>query len=99
MSNERPTVALCTSMTGEKLPALVTGKSRKHRCFPKINLKSQAAIYQSNKKGWMIGALFEEWLKSFDAKMRCQNRHVLDDAPAHPVFNLPNVEVKFLHAT
>ncbi len=101
MSKERLTVALCASMTGEKLPALVIGKSRKPRCFKNIDPKTLPVTYRSNKKAWMNGALFEEWLKSLDAKMRRQKRHVLlflDNAPAHPVIKLANVELKFLPA-
>ncbi len=49
----------------------------------------------------MNGALFEEWLKSLDAKMIRQKRHVLlflDNAPADPVIKLANAELKFLPA-
>jgi hypothetical protein len=97
-SKERLTVALCASMTGEKLPALMIGKAANPRCFKNINVKAMHISYKSNKKAWMTSYLFEEWLRAFDRKMKRQDRHVLlflDNAPSHPTFQLENVKLKF----
>ncbi|XP_053391290.1 tigger transposable element-derived protein 4-like [Mercenaria mercenaria] len=56
-------------------------------------------MYKSNKKAWMTGEIFEEWLHWFDRQMK--GRKVLlfvDNAPSHPQVNLKNVSVKFLPA-
>jgi hypothetical protein len=52
-SKERITIALCASMTGEKLKPLVIGKCRKPRCFKSIDLKNFSVFYHFNKKAWM----------------------------------------------
>ena len=52
-SKERLTVALCASMTDEKLRPLVIGKSEKPRCFKKIRVESLPVDYKFNRKAWM----------------------------------------------
>ena len=68
-SKERLTIALCASMTGEKLPALVIGKCKKPRCFKNITPKALPVIYTSNKRAWMNSALFQWWLETFNRKI------------------------------
>ncbi|XP_052271459.1 tigger transposable element-derived protein 4-like [Dreissena polymorpha] len=100
-SKERITVALCASMTGEKLPPLVIGKSAKPRCFGKIKTEKLPVMYRNNKKAWMNTELMKEWLKSVDQKMRRQGRKVLlflDNAPSHPKISLQNVKIVFFPA-
>ncbi|XP_052260015.1 tigger transposable element-derived protein 4-like [Dreissena polymorpha] len=97
----RITVALCASMTGEKLPPLVIGKSAKPRCFGKIKTEKLPVMYRNNKKAWMNTELMKEWLKSVDQMMRRQSRKVLlffDNAPSHPKINLQNVKIVFFPA-
>jgi hypothetical protein len=46
--------------------------------------------------------LFNDWLKSFNFKMRNQKRKVflkMDNAPSHSVPNVLNVEIHFLPPT
>jgi hypothetical protein len=100
-SKERITLALCSSVTGEKITPLVIGKARQPRCFSKIKPDSLPVMYSHNKKAWMNGSLFESWLSKFNAKMKRQKRKVLlfiDNAPSHPHLEFPNVKLKFLPA-
>ncbi|KAK3106816.1 hypothetical protein FSP39_000437 [Pinctada imbricata] len=97
-SKERVTLALCASLTGEKLPPLFIGKSKKPRCFNSIKPESLPVIYKNNKKAWMNSALFEEWLRALDKKMKQQKRKIilfLDNAPCHPKLSLQNVKLQF----
>ena len=52
--------------TGEKLPLFVIGKSAKLRCFSGV--KSLPCRYRSQKKSWMDGDFFTEWVKELDRK-------------------------------
>lgn len=100
-AKDRVTVALCASMTGEKLQPLVIGKSAKPRCFGKIKVENLPVIYRYNKKAWMNGRIFEEWLKNVDKKMRRQKRKILlflDNASSHTELSLNNVKVVRLPA-
>jgi hypothetical protein len=49
-SKERVTLALCASMTGEKIKPLLIGKSRQPRCFKKIKPETLPVTYRYNKK-------------------------------------------------
>ncbi|XP_052791892.1 tigger transposable element-derived protein 4-like [Mya arenaria] len=97
-AKERITVALCASMTGEKLKPVVIGKARKPRCFGSISVDKLPVKYYSNKTAWMHSWCFEDWVKSLDQKMRAANRHILlfvDNAPVHPNITLRNVKLLF----
>ena len=97
-SKERITLGLCASLEGEKITPLVIGKSRKPRCFINVNPDSLPVMYRNNAKAWMTGALYEEWLRTLDRKMKRQKRKILlfvDNAPSHPKLDLPNVKVQF----
>ncbi|XP_045178721.2 tigger transposable element-derived protein 4-like [Mercenaria mercenaria] len=98
-SKERITVSLCASMTGEKLKPLVIGKAARPRCFSKIDPEKLPVTYRNNKKAWMTGELMTEWLRTVDKQMKKQRRNILlflDNAPAHPDFELNNVKLVFL---
>ncbi|XP_053403566.1 tigger transposable element-derived protein 6-like [Mercenaria mercenaria] len=100
-SKERITVALCSSMTGEKVKPLVIGKSRSPRCFGRMDVKTLPVDYYFNKKAWMNSYIYEEFLKSLNRKMKSQNRNILlfvDNAPSHPQVKLSNIKVQFLPA-
>jgi len=93
------TAAVCCNMTGtEKFPLFVIGKSQNPRCFK--NVKSLPVTYKANKRVWMTGELFEEWVVAFDRKMKRQKRKVLlfvDNCPAHTdVDNLSATKLVFL---
>ena len=97
-SKQRVTVLLCTNLTGtDKLQPMVIGKSLKPRCFK--NIKSLPVNYNANKKAWMTGTIFSEWLLKLDKAMKQKKRKIallVDNCAAHkqqPV--LKNVEIFF----
>ncbi|KAK6166482.1 hypothetical protein SNE40_023159 [Patella caerulea] len=70
-STERLSIALCASLTGEKLKPLVLGRLKKPRCFSKVkDVDKLPVMYRSNKKAWMTAAIFEEWLQTVNKQMR-----------------------------
>ena len=98
LSRNRPTIMVAASMWGEKLPLLVIGKSTNPRCFKGI--KILLAPYQSNKKAWMTGAVFEGWVRKLDREIKKQKRNIVlivDNCPAHPqLHGVQNVKLAFL---
>ena len=65
LNKERLTALVCANMTGtEKMPLLVLGQSKNPRCFKLV--KSLPVTYRANKKAWMTGALFTDWVKKVD---------------------------------
>ena len=98
-SKLRLTVLACANMSGsEKIPLMVIGKSNKPRCFK--NVKTLPVQYRANKRAWMTGELFTDWVQKFNQRMASKNRRVLlilDNCPAHPnVPNLTSVRLIFL---
>nr|KAG5703044.1 hypothetical protein BaRGS_016205 [Batillaria attramentaria] len=99
-SKERLTVMLCSNMTGdERERPMVIHRSAKPRCFKNIKTQNLPVIYNSNRKSWMTAALFEDWVRKFDRKMKAQGRRVLlflDNATVHPkLTGLTNVKLQF----
>ena len=86
------------SATGEKLEMFVIGNSKKPRCFK--NVRQLPCRYRAQKKSWMTGVLFEEWIRKLDSSFRAQSREVtllIDNCPAHPeIKNLTNIKLIFL---
>ena len=69
---ERVSILCAANMDStEKLPLLVIGKFGQSRCFKGI--RTLPVTYRHNKKAWMTGALFEEWVHKL-------NRHFLLDS-------------------
>ena len=97
-SKVRLTGMAVASETGEKLEMFVIGKSKKPRCFK--NVKQLPCQYRAQKKSWMTGVLFEEWVRKLDSSFRTQNRKVpllIDNYPAYPeIKNLTNINLIFL---
>ena len=96
-SKARRTGIAATSAAGEKLPMLAAGKSKIPRCFK--NIKQFPCRYRSQKKSWIAGDLFEEWVRMLDSSFRAQDRKVvllIDNFPAHPeIKNLTNINLIF----
>ncbi|MBA0881056.1 hypothetical protein Goshw_008511, partial [Gossypium schwendimanii] len=68
-----------------KVPLWVIGKFANPRCFKHVNIDNLNCHYRANKKAWMIGLLFQDFVHWFDAGMT--GRKVLlivDNCPAHP---------------
>jgi hypothetical protein len=98
-SKERITVMLAANMDGsQKLKPLMIGKFANPRCFK--NVKSFPLMYRSNKKAWMTGVLFTEWLLCIDVDMKKANRKILmfvDNCTAHNnIPHLENIKIHFL---
>eukprot|EP00794_Sanderia_malayensis_P001774 gene1774-biopygen1618 len=97
-SKERLTGLTAANAIGEKLPMFVIGKSAKPRCFK--NIQSLPCRYRSQKKSWMDGSLFTEWVKEIDRKFAAEGRKIaliVDNCPAHPTIDsLQAVELIFL---
>ena len=97
-SKVRLTDMATASATVEKLEMFVIGKSKKPRCIK--NVKQLPCQYRAQKKSWMTGVLFEEWVRKRDSSFRAQTRKVallIDNCPAHPeIKNLTNINLIFL---
>ena len=66
----------------------VIGKSASPRCFKHV--RNLPCRYRSQKKAWMDGTFFEEWLHELDQKFGIKGRKVVmmvDNCPAHPEFS------------
>ena len=84
-SKERLTGMAASNALGEKILMFVIGKSTSPRCFKQVrNLPCRC---RSQKKAWLDGTLFEEWLHELDRKFVMQRRKVVmivDNCPANP---------------
>jgi len=98
----RITIALTTNADGtDKLEPFFIGHATMPRCFQKKTAEQLGFYYRNNKKAWMTGLLFREWLQKFNTHVRTQKRRVLlivDNAPSHTLgdLQLTNIEVLFL---
>ena len=59
---------------GDKLPMFVIGKAKNPRCFK--NGKFLPCRYRNQRKSWMDGKLFEEWLRELDKKFAFEGRNI-----------------------
>lgn len=108
-AKSRITANFCVNADGsDKLPIWFIGQYNKPHCFRGININNFDMIWKSNKKAWMTGAIFSEWLIWFNRRMI--NRKVLlliDGFSAHQTgidltddlnHALTNVRIEFLPA-
>ena len=97
-SKIRLTGMAAANALGEKLEMFVIGKTASPRCFKHI--KSLPYLYRNQKKSWMTGELFEEWVKGLDRGFRVKDRRIallVDNCPAHPTIEgLTNIHLIFL---
>ena len=80
---------------GDKLPMFVIGKAQKPRCFK--NVKVLPCRHRHQKKSWMDGILFEEWVRELERKFAPEGKNValvIDNCPAHP--HIENLKVSKL---
>ena len=81
---------------GEKM--FVIGNSASPGCFKHV--RKLPCRNRSQKKAWMDGTPFEEWLHELDLKFEIQGRKVVmivDNCPAHPeVTGLKAINLQFL---
>ena len=97
-SKIRITGLAAANAVGSKLPMFVIGKAKKPRCFK--NIKTLPCRYRAQKKSWMDGVLFKEWVRDLNRKFEPEKRKVvliIDNFPAHPIIdNLSHVKLVFL---
>lgn len=98
----RITIAFTANADGsDKLDPFFIGHAKNPRCFGKKSAAEHGFVYNHNKKAWMTGVLFQEWLVGVDKVMKQANRKILlllDNAPSHRIddMTLTHVEVLFL---
>jgi hypothetical protein len=96
---ERISVGLCSNATGkDKFKPVVIGKFKNPRCFAAFD-PSRFCVYKNNCKAWMTGEIFDEWLESFNSKMKLQKRNVIlliDNASSHTNESKSNVKIHYL---
>ena len=80
-------LACCNADGTERLPLMFIGISEKPRCFKKKSGQQLGLYYRNNKKAWMTGALFHEWLLYLDRTIsKTTGRKILlllDNCSAH----------------
>jgi len=59
-------VLLTVFSDGSILEPLVIGKAARPRCFKILNINNIGIGYHSNKKAWMTGIIFENYLKKLN---------------------------------
>lgn len=88
----RLTILFCCNMSGsDKRKLLLIGKSSKPRCFKNIDVNKFPVQYVSNRKAWMTGDIWNQWLSAFDNSMIKEKRKVLivvDNVSSHHRFSL-----------
>lgn len=99
-SKKRLTICLFTNSLGEKEHPIIIGNAKRPRAFGRLDVEKLYNVkWLHNKTSWMTATYFEEILKSFNKKMRLQNRKVLlflDNATCHPALEFANVKLQFL---
>lgn len=99
MAKDRVTLAFLCNMLGDKESLIFIWKHKKPRCFKNVKIDNMDVKYFFNKRAWMTSTIFETCMKSFDFKMKKENRHVLlllDNASSHPKIMLDNVKFVYL---
>lgn len=106
-SKERVTILVGANATGDdKLPLIMIGKSKKPRCFNKINPSSLPLTYLSQAKAWMDSFLFKKiftdiWVPYIKKSLRKRNlpqRAVIlfDNATSHEQMEIDGIKTLFL---
>ena len=100
LSKIRITGMAAANAVGDKLPMFVIGKAENPRYFTVIHGKFLPCRYRNQRKSWMDGKLFEEWLRELDRKFAFEGRNVafvIDNCPSYPhINNLKPIKLYFL---
>ena len=98
LSKIRITGMAAANAMGDKLDMFFNGKAKNPRCFK--NVKFLPCRYRNQRKSWMDGKLFEDWLRELDRKFAFEGRNVafvIDNCPAHShIDNLKAINLCFL---
>jgi len=71
LDKHRITINFCCNSDGSiKLEPWFIGTAAKPRAFGNIEVHNLGLIWRNNKKAWMTGPIFREYLRWFDTKMR-----------------------------
>lgn len=97
-------LACCNADGSHNLPLYFIGTAKKPRCFKKKSANELGLHYANNKKAWMTGSMFGEWLKFFNQiileKRGQKVLSLMDNCSAHgSIHSLPtlsHVEFYFL---
>lgn len=85
----RFTLLNCCNKTGNhKLPLWIIGKHKNPRCFNAagVNIERLDCQYRANRKAWMTGSIFIDWLRWFDNQMNGRKVIlIMDNFSAHKV--------------
>ena len=100
-SKHQMTVVVCTNATGsDKIPLWFIGKHLHPRCLKNINMNHLGCRSVANKKAWMTGELFREWLQWFGKHVGTDRGIVLllDNFSGHTPSSItpPNIKIVFL---
>lgn len=102
MADERMTILLATSMTGDRLKPLVVGATANPHSFQNVPEDELPVIWRADKRSWMTCEVIVEWLKTINREMIKAKRRILlfiDDSPVHPkLHDFSNISLKFLPA-
>ena len=64
-AKDRVTTSACSNASGTvKLSLLLIGKSKKPRCFSRVNLELLPFLYWGQKNAWMDSGLFWHWFQT-----------------------------------
>jgi hypothetical protein len=75
-SKDRLTVLVGASMSGEKLPLLVIGKSLSPYCLRRSSVPDNT-FYRSQPSAWMDANIFKEYLTKLDTRFQNCNRNCI----------------------
>ncbi|KAE8983999.1 hypothetical protein PR001_g23295 [Phytophthora rubi] len=98
----RVTVAVTANANGsDALPPLFLCRAKQPYYFKKRTASQLSFKYKSNKKAWMTGHVFREWLLNLDCDMRASGRRILllvDNASSHSNGDIvcTNIRLEFL---
>ena len=80
----RITIAVTCNATGtDMFELLILGHAAKPRCFKKKTGKELGFFYLSNKKAWMTGDFFQQYLRRLNTHVNCKVLLLIDNAPSH----------------
>jgi len=92
----------CNATGSEKLCPLFIHKYENPQVLKNINKKALPVDYYWNPKSWMQVAIWNQYLKKLDARMRTQGQNIIllvDNAPIYALFKttrLTNITLEFL---
>ena len=93
----RITIAFTCNADGtDRFEPFFIGHAEKPRCFNKKTGQELGFYYKSNKKAWMTGLLFQDYLRRFDRHVNRPVLLLIDNVPSHidEGVQLQNVTIK-----